>query len=105
MTKRAIAGSTPFSIPAWAQVACFFTQATTPTASMGVDSRPAGGHDHPHQWRSLCAMACISSSQGDSRCPSPTAGRRWPFPVPDAYKRQAGRTLFRCDDRGQGLLF
>ncbi|MBB6144313.1 hypothetical protein HNQ77_002265 [Silvibacterium bohemicum] len=28
-----------------------------------------------------------------------------PLPVPKEYKPSAGETLFRCDDRGQGLLF
>lgn len=28
-----------------------------------------------------------------------------PLLVPDEYKRAIGETLFRCDDRGQGLLF
>ncbi len=28
-----------------------------------------------------------------------------PLPVPDEYKPAIGETLFRCDDRGQGLLF
>jgi hypothetical protein len=27
------------------------------------------------------------------------------LPVPDEYKPAIGETLFRCDDRGQGLLF
>jgi hypothetical protein len=28
-----------------------------------------------------------------------------PLPVPEEYKPSAGEKLFRCDDRGQGLLF
>lgn len=28
-----------------------------------------------------------------------------PLPVPNEYKPAVGETLFRCDDRGQGLLF
>jgi hypothetical protein len=28
-----------------------------------------------------------------------------PLPVPEEYKPSGGETLFRCDDRGQGLLF
>jgi hypothetical protein len=28
-----------------------------------------------------------------------------PLPVPEEYKPKNGETMFRCDDRGQGLLF